>query len=361
MINAELEKLSIVARETDNAIMIMDVNGYFEWLNEGFTRLYGYTLEKLINENSINIQEFSNNTHIKEIFQECLNTKKAVIYESYIETREKQKKWTQTTLTPILDDNHNITKVVAIDSDINEIKRAEEEIKQQKEEILSQRDKLEEINKELEKLSIVASETDNAIIIMDAAGNFEWINESLTKIYGYTLEQFIEKKGRSIINSSSNPNIKSILQKCITHKESTTYESLTKTAIGKTIWTQTTLTPILDEQGEIQKLIAIDTDISKIKKAELEIIKQKEQIQAQSDLLSQTNNELEKNNILITDSIKYAKRIQESILPKPSSIRSVLPDSFVLYKPRDIVSGDFYWMHKDENKITIAVSDCTGH
>jgi len=63
----------------------------------------------------------------------------------------------------------------------------------------------------------------------------------------------------------------------------------------------------------------------------------------------------------ILDSISYAKKIQESILPSDKFIKQLLPDSFVLYKPKDIVSGDFYWAIQWGNKILFAAVDCTGH
>ncbi len=63
----------------------------------------------------------------------------------------------------------------------------------------------------------------------------------------------------------------------------------------------------------------------------------------------------------VTDSIKYAKRIQEAILPPIKHFQTLLPDSFILYKPKDIVSGDFYWIDKKNNRIYVAAVDCTGH
>ena len=63
----------------------------------------------------------------------------------------------------------------------------------------------------------------------------------------------------------------------------------------------------------------------------------------------------------ITDSIEYAKRIQTALLPPLSFIKRNLPEHFLLFKPRDIVSGDFYWMMNKDNKIIIAAADCTGH
>jgi serine phosphatase RsbU (regulator of sigma subunit) len=63
----------------------------------------------------------------------------------------------------------------------------------------------------------------------------------------------------------------------------------------------------------------------------------------------------------ITDSIEYASRIQTAILPPGDYISRVIPDHFILYKPRDIVSGDFYWITHKDGKIVVAVVDCTGH
>ncbi len=63
----------------------------------------------------------------------------------------------------------------------------------------------------------------------------------------------------------------------------------------------------------------------------------------------------------ITDSIEYAKTIQSAILPSPKVIDEFLQDSFVLYKPKDIVAGDFYWIEAKEDRILFAVADCTGH
>lgn len=70
---------------------------------------------------------------------------------------------------------------------------------------------------------------------------------------------------------------------------------------------------------------------------------------------------IEEKNKDITDSITYAKRIQNAKLPDKADIISVFPDSFVLFKPKDIVSGDFYYFHKNDKSIIIAAADCTGH
>lgn len=85
-----------------------------------------------------------------------------------------------------------------------------------------------------------------------------------------------------------------------------------------------------------------------------EVVRQKEEITEQ-------NQKLEKIYKHVTDSIHYAKRIQNSILPPLSLIQKSLPQTFVLYKPKDIVSGDFYWFEHVGDDIIIASVDCTGH
>jgi phosphoserine phosphatase RsbU/P len=71
--------------------------------------------------------------------------------------------------------------------------------------------------------------------------------------------------------------------------------------------------------------------------------------------------ELQEKNDKIESSIRYAKRIQKSVLPNHSSIAAKIPDFFIFFEPRDVVSGDFYWYAEKENKAILAIVDCTGH
>jgi serine phosphatase RsbU (regulator of sigma subunit) len=81
---------------------------------------------------------------------------------------------------------------------------------------------------------------------------------------------------------------------------------------------------------------------------------QKSEIEAHKELLLYKNRE-------ITDSINYARRIQGSVLPSQSLIKTVFPESFVYFMPKDIVSGDFYWLSRSHGYVYLAVADCTGH
>jgi ligand-binding sensor domain-containing protein/serine phosphatase RsbU (regulator of sigma subunit) len=92
----------------------------------------------------------------------------------------------------------------------------------------------------------------------------------------------------------------------------------------------------------------------KVTERTIEIMHQKDEIQLQRDLI-------DKKNADITSSILYALDIQKAILPPLELINKMFPDSFILYRPKDIVSGDFYWLTERESKIVFAVADCTGH
>ncbi|HBS88981.1 MAG: hypothetical protein A2W91_06010 [Bacteroidetes bacterium GWF2_38_335] len=111
------------------------------------------------------------------------------------------------------------------------------------------------------------------------------------------------------------------------------------------------------------------------KKANIILFNQKQQIEIQNTKLQQANEEItaqrdeidEQRAILseqkkeITDSINYAKRIQQAVLPSGESASSILGEHFIFFKPRDIVSGDFYWAARIKNLLVVCVADCTGH
>jgi PAS domain S-box-containing protein len=219
----------------------------------------------------------------------------------------------------------------------NQLQKAKKILEQK---IIERTRELHEKNIELDKLSIVARETVNAIAIATPTGEIEWVNESFTRMTGYTLLDLKEGKGSSVYQATNNPALKKIVLDCVSNKKSRVYEILNQTKEGKDIWIHTTLTPIFDENGRVKKLVFIDTDITESKQAE-EIIRQK--------------------NKDMMDSINYAKLIQDAILPTKEEILSVLPESFIFFQPREVVSGDFYWFNIIGDTIYLAVADSTGH
>jgi serine phosphatase RsbU (regulator of sigma subunit) len=94
---------------------------------------------------------------------------------------------------------------------------------------------------------------------------------------------------------------------------------------------------------------------------EQRVAERTEEVMAQKDEIERQRDEIQLKNEDILASIRYARRIQMAILPSPQDILATFPQSFLLYKPRDVVSGDFYWFSKRLSKTILAAADCTGH
>jgi len=249
----------------------------------------------------------------------------------------------------------------------DEIQNQNIKIVKQHEEIELQTLLLMQNNKELQKLSTVVAKTDNSVAIISTIGTIEWVNEGFKRLRNLSYEQVIDYFGTAYADTLSNANIESLIANCLLYQKSVIFESPLITDDTQTEqWIQTTLSPVVDDNGNITNLIAIDSDITKIKNAEKQIIQANEILLKQHAKLLDQKEKIEQQNFSITSSINYALTIQQAILPTASETNKFF-NSFLIYYPKDIVSGDFYWFNHlpaKENKtekIYAAVIDCTGH
>ena len=97
------------------------------------------------------------------------------------------------------------------------------------------------------------------------------------------------------------------------------------------------------------------------KKKNKQLWEQSIAIHKEKERIDALKKEIEARHRDITDSIKYASRIQTALLPDNETLNDILPEYFILWKPRDIVSGDFYWIRQINEKTIIVAADCTGH
>lgn len=218
--------------------------------------------------------------------------------------------YVSTSKIPIFDDRNRTIGVIGLGRDITPQKKAErelmqksenlktinalleerqEEIEEMAEEINAQSEKLRKFNEELERLSMVASKTENTVIIMDGNGNFEWANDAFEKKYGMDLATFSKEHGNNLRENSSHPNISAILNQVYITRKPYTYNSKYTGKSGRELWNQTNIFPILNAEKEIINLILIDSDITDLKTAEGKIKKQHEEIESQALELEKTN------------------------------------------------------------------------
>lgn len=177
----------------------------------------------------------------------------------------------------------------------------------------------------------------------DIDGNFTYLNEMSSRTFGYKNENLVGKDSVSIVHPEYREIVKDFFRNQILNRIQNTYlEFPIRTKEGRIIWLGQNAS-IVFEPGSRKRIIgftALARDITEKRANEL--------------LIEQQNKD-------ITSSINSAKRIQYSLLPKASEVGEHFEDYFVIFKPKDIVSGDFYWMHQIGDKLILVLADCTGH
>ncbi|MEX2230544.1 MAG: PAS domain S-box protein [Cyclobacteriaceae bacterium] len=184
------------------------------------------------------------------------------------------------------------------------------------------------------------SENSPDLIIRLEEGTITYINPVIEYYTGKTPVAFLNKNAKETgLDPAILESWKKIVDQVSESGAKIILEMDFPAANGKRIM-QVHAIPEYDENTKLESVLVVSHDITERKKIELEIQHQ---------------------NKKITESINYAKRIQSAILPNARLINRTLPDSFILYKPRDVVSGDFPWFAQVKNEIFMAAVDCTGH
>lgn len=193
----------------------------------------------------------------------------------------------------------------------------------------------------------ILEKLNSLIVVVNPAGDVEYVSPSAKRILGFEPEQLVGDGWWNLTrdNVEDRQSIKALTLQQMKQEallETAPQERLLKTANGSERW-------ILwnTSKGPLNTLVGIGHDITDRKKAELKLLEK--------------NTELIQHNKDMLDSIQYASRIQEAILPDVQQIKNVFKDAFVFYQPKDVVSGDYYFFYQRGNKAFVVAVDCTGH
>ncbi|MBL1233418.1 MAG: SpoIIE family protein phosphatase [Vicingaceae bacterium] len=193
----------------------------------------------------------------------------------------------------------------------------------------------------------ILEQLNSLIVVVNQSGSVEYVSPSAKRILGFEPTQLLGEGWWNLTRDDAEErlSIKSLALKQLQQEsliETIPYERLLKTATGGDCWVLWNISKSNDN-----KLVGIGHNITDRKKAEQELLEK--------------NVELLQHNKDMLDSIQYASRIQEAILPDVQRIKNTFQDAFVLYQPKDVVSGDYYFFYQKENKAFVVAVDCTGH
>ena len=186
--------------------------------------------------------------------------------------------------------------------------------------------------------------------------SFDWrylyVNEAVVKQSKYSAEELIGFTMMEKYPGIENTEMFRGLECCMIERVPQQIENQFTFPDNSIGWFELVIQPVPDG------IFILSIDITRRKRADMELVKLNESLEK---IVALRTAQLESKNKDITDSLNYAKNIQKSFLPDKINFLNLFPDSMIVYKPKDIVSGDFYWFKQLNGKIIIAAADCTGH
>lgn len=194
-----------------------------------------------------------------------------------------------------------------------------------KESIKSSKDLLSQYQnemEELEKRALIPHSLQNSFILINTNGELEWANDGFRNLHGYKLEEFKDRFGSTIFSLCNRTDILNLFSKCVKEKEPINYVNKIKTKSGEDRWLQTYISPRLNHDDKIDKLIAIETDITLMKKKEEELNQQnkrmtliKENLEKANSLLEEQKKEINIQKQLIEEEQNKSEDLLLNILP----------------------------------------------
>ncbi len=364
----ELEKLSLVASETINGVLICDPSGSIEWVNDGFTRITGYTLAEVTGKLPGDVLA-GNRTDISAITEVREQSRNAEGFhkEFLVYHKDGSELWIAVSNTPIVDEHGRILKQIEIFNDITEKKHYEIQLNKYSA-------RLETLNMAKQELLRCQNAEEVAQHVLGSlAQRITYLKRISLALFdehdGYAEMLFILRGGDAQVGRiimplesfRSLPYLKKnqyyavddlAAQKQLSESDKENLEAGVHSYLVMPLYSHGALLGSVNIGAAVPNAIS-DDDIEMVR----------EVADAMANALQQMRYRqiIEQKNADISASILYARRIQDAILPPEEMLREHMGDLFVLYRPKDMLSGDFYWAEERGNYTFLAVVDSTGH
>lgn len=315
------KRLHSLLENASEIISIYSSSLKLTYISPSVTKILGYTPQEMMSGKDIDRLTRKGEQDLSDMFHKLLDSPRMPITIQYtFMKKDGEKIFLEVTGRNLLDDTA-INGIILNSQDITERKRAEKEERMRS------------------KMQALSENSPDMIIRLNTAGQFFYANPMVEQYLGIPVKDLINQTLNSIeINETLLSFFKDAIKTIKTTKQKVEEDLTFDAKIGETIMHISAI-PEFNE-NELETILFVSHDITEAKRIELEI---------------------QDKNRKITESINYAQRIQTSILPNNKIIRQYLPKSFIYYKPRDVVSGDFPWFFVKEDYIYIAAVDCTGH
>jgi len=320
-VNRTQKRMQLLLENASEVITIYEEDESIRYISPSVESILGYIQKEMIGKSDIDKVHPDHRETFKDLFIKMKSSPDEKVTVQY-EYRAKDGSfmWIESTGTNCMS-NQAIHGFILNSRDITERRRAEQEQRM--------RSKMQAL-----------SENSLDLITRLEEESISYINPVIEEYTGRKPAFFLNRKVKETeLDKSILDGWLSVVEEVNASNEKVSAEVDFSSAMGKRVM-QVNAIPEFDESNKLESVLVVSHDITERKMIELEI---------------------QNKNKKITESINYAKRIQNAILPNSRVIGKALTDSFILYKPRDVVSGDFPWFVQIKDEIFIAAVDCTGH
>lgn len=320
-VNRTQNRMQLLLENASEVITIYEEDETIRYISPSVEPILGYTQKEMMGSSDADKVNPEHVSEFKSMFKSLLQNPDEQINIQYeYKTKDGNFIWIESTGTNFMS-NPAIHGLIVNSRDITERRRAEQEQRM--------RSKMQALSEN--SLDLITRLEDDSI---------SYINPVIEEYTGKSPSKFLNQK---IKEADLAQNVLDkwleIIEEVNQTNDKVASEMDFPSEMGDRIM-QVNAIPEFDDNDKLESVLVVSHDITERKMIELEI---------------------QNKNKKIADSINYAKRIQNAILPNNHVITKVLPDSFILYKPKDVVSGDFPWYVKIGDDIYMAAVDCTGH